>query len=429
MSGAYRLYGAETSAFSAKLRSYLRYKQIEHEWRPRTVDTEAELKALARFPTLPVLVHPAGVAVHNANQVIDALEKDLKEPTATPDDPAIHFLALVLADYADSWLAKVVFHYRWTRKRDQRIAAQRVVEQYFPAGAPANRKALEDASIVHMLGELKRIGVEGEIGGALEKSFKRFLKLLTAHLKKHLYLFGGRPSIADFAISAQLNQLLLDPTPAKLVEKEEDGAFILEWCRFFDDPKAGGPFESFTDLAPTLKPLFAEELSTAYLPWAAENIEAWYAHQEKFEATLGRDRVELTPLRSAASSFKDVRKKFLEAQLLPELKAFTDEVGATVYLLRPGRAPANGAAPSARPAEEAAVTPTEAPAAGVDPRPQQADADDAAFDMEASPAPEEPEAANDERVGGVDLLAVPDPAPESGPADGGAEAEPRSGAE
>lgn len=361
MTGAYRLYGAETSAYSTKLRSYLRYKRLEHEWRARTVETEEELAKVSRFPTIPVLVSPSGVAVHNTNPVMEALEADLKEPSATPSDPATAFLSLVLADFADNWLAKVVYHYRWTRKRDQRVAAQRVVEQFYPGDPPQDRKALEDASIVHMLGELKRIGIEGDLGPVLEKSFKRFLKLLIPHLKKHLYLFGGHPSIADFAIAAQLNQLLMDPTPAKLIEKEEEGAFVIEWCRFFEDPKPGGPFEPLGDLVDTLTPLFKDELCVAYLPWAAENIEGWYAHVDQFEVSIGRDAVSLTPMRSAATSFKDVRKRFLTAQTLPELKAFTDAVGATVYLQRPPKV--SGGAGSPAPARsETAPDPAPKPA-------------------------------------------------------------------
>lgn len=333
MSGAYRLFGAETSAYSTKMRSYLRYKGVDHEWRARTRETEEELQSLAKFATLPVLVTASGFAVHDTTPMIEALEADRPEPSATPADPALAFLASVLEEYADSWLAKTVFHYRWTRKKDQRLAAQRAVEDYFGAEAPADRKALEDAAIVSMLGQMKLMGLEGDLGAVLEKSFKRFVKSLDDHLRRHLFLFGGRPTIADFAIAGQLIQLMKDPTPSKIIEK--DGEFVVKWCEFMADPKAGGPFAALEDLRETLVPIFSSELSAAFLPWAAENLESSLAGHETFEVAFGRETLTLAPLRSSARSFRELRRKFVTAQALESLKSFTDEVGATVYLLRP----------------------------------------------------------------------------------------------
>jgi glutathione S-transferase len=333
MSGSYRLFGSETSAYSTKMRSYLRYKGVEHEWRPRTQESEAELKSLAKFSTLPVLVTASGFAVHDTTPMIEALEADSPEPSATPADPALAFLACVLEEYADAWLAKAAYHYRWTRKKDQRLAAQRAIEDYYVTTPPDDRKAAEDGAIVRMLDQLRVMGLEGELGAVTERSFKRFVKLLDDHLRKHLYLFGGRPSIADFAIAGQLIQMLKDPTPAKIVEK--DGEFVMKWCEFLADPKPGGPFESFDDLKETLAPIFESELAACFLPWAAENLESSLAGHETFTVTFGKDELTLAPLKSAARSFRELRRKFVTGQTVEALKAFTDATGATIYLLRP----------------------------------------------------------------------------------------------
>ena len=137
---SYRLFGAETSAYSTKMRSYLKYKAFAFDWVPRTAETEDELKRLSRFGTLPVLVTSSGFAVHDTTPMMEALEADSPEPSATPADPATAFLACVLEEYADVWLAKAAFHYRWTRKKDQRLAAQRSIEEYYPSGAPGCRR-------------------------------------------------------------------------------------------------------------------------------------------------------------------------------------------------------------------------------------------------------------------------------------------------
>jgi glutathione S-transferase len=349
---AYRLFGAETSAYSTKMRSYLRYKSIEHDWRPRTEETEEEFSKLARFPTLPVLVTASGFAVHDTTPMMEALEADQPEPSATPADPVIGFLACVLEEYADSWLAKAVFHYRWTRKKDQRLAAQRAIEEYYVKQVPNDRKAVEDAAIVRMLGELKSMGLEGELGPQVEKSFKRFVKLLDDHLRRHLFLFGGRPSIADFAIAGQLIQLMKDPTPAKIIEK--DGEFVAKWCEFMAEPKASGPYEPLENLVDTLSPIFASELAAGFLPWAAENLESSLASKESFELTLGKDVIVLLPLRSSARSFRELRRKFVGGQQIEALKAFTDATATTAYLLRPSLPPRerDRPAPQSAPASE-----------------------------------------------------------------------------
>ena len=212
---SYRLFGAETSAYSTKMRSYLKYKSVPFDWVPRTQETEDELKRVSRFATLPVLVTASGFAVHDTTPLIEALEADSPEPSATPADPTLGFLACVLEEYADAWLAKTVFHYRWTRKKDQRLAAQRTIDDYYTVTPPADRKAAEDLAIETMGAQLKTMQLDGELGDALEKSFKRFVKLLDEHLKKHLFIFGERPSIADFAIAGQLIQMMKDPTPGQ----------------------------------------------------------------------------------------------------------------------------------------------------------------------------------------------------------------------
>jgi glutathione S-transferase len=357
---SYRLFGAETSAYSTKMRSYLKYKGVAFDWTPRTEETEDEIKRISRFPTLPVLVTASGFAVHDTTPMMEALEADSPEPSATPADPALGFLACVLEEYADAWLAKTVFHYRWTRRKDQRLAAQRSIDDYYvtTTPAPADRKAAEDRAIETMGAQLKTMQLDGELGDVLEKSLKRFIRLLDEHLKKHLFIFGERPSIADFAIAGQLIQMMKDPTPAKVIEKE--GPFVVKWCEFMAAPTASGPFAALEDLKETLAPIFQDDLGVFFLPWAAENLESSLAGAETFTVTLGKDAIALTPLRSAARSFRELRRKFVGAQAIETLKAFTDSADVTTYLQRPQRvdiAPAPVVSAPAEDAEGAAAAP------------------------------------------------------------------------
>ncbi len=333
MSGNYRLFGAESSAYSTKMRAFMRYKGVDFDWIPRTTESEEDLRAVSRFSTLPVLVTASGFAVHDTTPMIEALEADKPEPSALPDEPSLSFLANVLEEYADTWLAKAAFQFRWTRKKDQKEAAKRAIDEYFGDSTPDDRKAMEAAAVERMVEQLPSVGLEGDLGPAIEKSFKKFVKLLNDHLRHHLFIFGGRPSIADFAIGGQMIQMLRDPTAGKIIEK--DGEFVVKWCEFLADAKPGGPFESLEDLQETLIPIFKADLAKYFLPWAAENLESALGGKETFEVQLGKDTFTLRPMRSAARSFRDLRKRFVTAQEIEALKAFTDAGDATEYLQRP----------------------------------------------------------------------------------------------
>ncbi|HCN94354.1 MAG TPA: glutathione S-transferase family protein, partial [Hyphomonas sp.] len=105
----YRLFGADTSPYSQKVRSFLRYKNIDFDWVSRSRENEEEFQALARVASVPLLVSPSRSANQDSTAIISALEEDHPEPTAVPDDVATSTLALILEDYADEWLNKIMF--------------------------------------------------------------------------------------------------------------------------------------------------------------------------------------------------------------------------------------------------------------------------------------------------------------------------------
>ena len=49
MSDVYRIFGAELSPFSVKIRSYFRYKKIPHQWIQRDSDSMADYQKFAKI--------------------------------------------------------------------------------------------------------------------------------------------------------------------------------------------------------------------------------------------------------------------------------------------------------------------------------------------------------------------------------------------
>ena len=67
------------------------------------------------------------------------------------------------------------------------------------------------------IGRLYVVGSNEVTTPVIEASYKRFLKLLDDQIGNGPFLFGNRPSSADFGLYGQLTQLAtFDPTPSKL---------------------------------------------------------------------------------------------------------------------------------------------------------------------------------------------------------------------
>ena len=325
----YRLYGAETSPYSKKVRAVLRYKGVDFDWVSRSVATEADFRALAQAPAVPLLITPEKVASQDSTAMLASLETDHPDPSTVPDDPACAALAMVLEDYGDEWLNKAMFNARWGQSPDSEAAAQRLLEQLFAGNPPASRAEETDKIADRMSGRLPLVGAGGTNAEILQKSFQRFAELLNAHLKETLFIFGGRPSAADFSLAAQLGQMLSDPTPGEWLR--DRAPFVVEWCEFMSDPKASGDFKPLSELEPTLLPLFKGEVAKTYLVWAAANSENASKRRKKLKVKIEGDSFEQDTQKYAAKAFKAMKKSVAKLKAGDPLEAFFKAAGITQF--------------------------------------------------------------------------------------------------
>ena len=145
--------------------------------------------------------------------MLATLEKAHKEPSAKPDDSGAAAVALLLEDYADEWLNKAMFYMRWMQKPDQSAAARRVLEQMLGGKRPAKPREARAMIAERMTERVSMVGATEENGELLVASFRRFAELFNAHLEKHLYIFGGRPSAAD--LPSRHNSSRSSPIPPR----------------------------------------------------------------------------------------------------------------------------------------------------------------------------------------------------------------------
>ena len=130
--------GVPGSPYSRKLRAVLRYRRIPHAW---VLPGSPESRGLPepRVALLPRLILPgddgALEARVDSTPLIRVLEGSHRGRSVVPPDPAMAFLDALLEDYADEWLTKPMFHYRWAFAPDAARAAA-ILPRWFRTNMP-----------------------------------------------------------------------------------------------------------------------------------------------------------------------------------------------------------------------------------------------------------------------------------------------------
>lgn len=321
MSDVYRLYGAELSPYSVKARSYLRYKGLPHRWIVRGAATQGEFQAYAKLPLIPLLVTPENEAMQDSTPLIEELERRHPEPALQPGDAPRAFLSALIEEYADEWGNKAMFHYRWSYPEDQESAAKRISDMIFEGAEKP--EGIEEQVRTRMISRLYHVGSSPETAPLIEGSFTRLLGLLNTLLGKRPYLFGGRPSLADFGLAGQLAQLNSDPTPGALLRAQAPN--VAKWLERMDAPKADGGFASFDELKGDVEELLRAEIAGAYLLWMDANARAVSADASGVSVDIAGTTFVQKPQRYAAKALGELKRKraLVEDEALAALLAAT----------------------------------------------------------------------------------------------------------
>ena len=285
MSEQLRVFGAELSPYSIKVRSYFRYKRIPHQWINRDVNAMEEFGKYAKLPLIPLVVTPEGTGLQDSTPIIEHFEALHPEPAIHPADPALAFLSALIEEYGDEWGNKPMFHYRWFYEPDQQSAAERIAAAMNPAADATALAQMSDAIRTRMVPRLSFVGSSEQTKDTIEGSLRRQLEILERHLATRPYLFGGRPVFGDFGLYPQLYQCLTDPTAGAMMRAE--APTVVAWTERMLDPTSKGDLEPWTALRDTLTPLLRDEIGGIFLPWSTANANALAATEKEFRMQLG----------------------------------------------------------------------------------------------------------------------------------------------
>ncbi|MEX0583427.1 MAG: glutathione S-transferase family protein [Sneathiella sp.] len=306
----YVIFGSEYSPFSVKVRSYFRYKKINHEWRPRNRDNQAEFQKLAKLPLIPLVLSPDGAVQQDSTPIIETFEGKYPDPSLQPPSETLSYLSCLIEDYADEWVNKPMFHYRWWRTEDQEAVSVALARANMPNG---DREAIEELAATvrkRMVPRLRFVGSNETTKPVIEASLDNLLLLMNRHLKGRNYLFGGRPALADFGLFGQLYGCLQQPTTEKIIRQYHPE--ITHWIEQMLDPEIHGDWEEWSSLAPTLEPLLKTEIGGLYLPWSLANETAVYGRKDDFSVSLAGQEFSQQTVKYAVKSLLVLRNR-LEA--------------------------------------------------------------------------------------------------------------------
>ena len=276
--------GAHSSPYSRKMRAVLRYRHIPHDWVVRGMRHDD-------MPDGPVPVIPVigwrtsdggyrDVMVDSSPQIAK-LESEYGGRSVVPTDPATAFLDFVLEDFADEWVAKAMYHYRWANAEDTEKSG-RLLPLDASLQLPDDQAArAHDFFIDRQVGRRALVGSTDENAPVIEQSYERTLDALQAHLADHTFLFGARPGRADFGLFGQLTPMLWwDPTPTAVAVERAPRAIMwiqwlddLSWWRLDEENDEGGDdggWFAMEDVPATTRALF-EEAGRTYAPFMVAN--------------------------------------------------------------------------------------------------------------------------------------------------------------
>jgi hypothetical protein len=158
-----------------------------------------------------------------------------------------------------------------------------------------------------MVGRLHHVGSSPETTPVIEGSFNRAVTLVEKLLGKKSYLFGGRPSLADFGLAAQFGQLLSDPTPGAILRAEAPK--LVAWIERMQNPSVEGDFVSLAKVRGELVGLLREEVAGAYLVWSAANAQAVGDEGRMVTVEIAGHSFMQKPQRYAAKALGELRSK------------------------------------------------------------------------------------------------------------------------
>lgn len=289
MTDRLELMGAPGSPYTRKMLALLRYRHV-----PYNIIWGGAMGAPEGYPKPKVALLPTFYfrdsdgdleAVVDSTPIIRRLEQEYNGRSVIPKNEALRFLDLLIEDYADEWLTKPMFHFRWAFQADADHAAPLLIHWANPNLPDEQVAAMAAQFSKRQIDRLYVVGSNEITAKTIENSYVRLLVLLDQLIQQQGFILGSRPSSCDFALYGQLTQLAqVEPTSMVLTRKLAPR--VRAWVDRMDDLSGhkGGDWLS-DDQYGSLQKLLSE-IGRTYAPFLIANAEAVQSGAENVEAMI-----------------------------------------------------------------------------------------------------------------------------------------------
>lgn len=231
------LAGQYGSPYSLKMRAVLRYRHIPFRWVLR--NSKWDDIPTPPVPIIPVIVYPEadgsyGEAIVDSSPQITRLEAEFKDRSVTPTDPALAFIDALIEDYADEWITKAMYHYRWAYTDDINKAGRLLPLSSDLQMTSDQAQQSYDFITQRQITRRELVGSTELNQPIIEGSYERLLAIMLNLFATNDFFLGDRPGRGDFGLYGQLSQLVKwDPTSTKVAEQR--AAKVINWVDRMDD--------------------------------------------------------------------------------------------------------------------------------------------------------------------------------------------------
>jgi len=313
MTDRLELMGAPGSPYTRKMLALLRYRHIPHNiiWGGAMGAPDGYPKPkVALLPTFYFRDSDGDLeAAVDSTPIIRRLEHDYSSRSVIPKNEALRFLDLLIEDYADEWLTKAMFHFRWAFQVDADHAGPLLIHWADPS-LPDNQVGILAAQFSkRQIDRLYVVGSNEITAKTIEYSYVRLLDVLDRLIQQQGFVLGGRPSSCDFALHGQLTQLTqVEPTAIAMTRKLAPR--VRAWVDRMDDLSGhkGGDWLAEAQYG-SLKGLLSE-IGRTYAPFQIANAKAVESGAENFETEIDGRKWQQPPFSYQAKCFAALREAY-----------------------------------------------------------------------------------------------------------------------
>ena len=340
---AIALTGAPGSPYTRKMLALMRFRQIPYRL---LISGSAESDAMpkAKVSLLPTFyfADDSGEleAMVDSTPIIRSLESRYIGRSVIPADPALAFLDYLIEDYADEWLTKAMFHYRWRYDADIKRAGEILPRWRNLTASDATIEPMSAFVRERQISRLYVVGSNDTTAIVIEDSYKRFLGLFAGHIQNGPFVFGARPAASDFALFGQLTALTqFDPTP--MAEAYQQAPSVCAWVGVVEDlsglPARADDWCDREALPSTLKDLLTE-IGRVYVPVLLANARAIDSGADQVSTEIDGRPWTQQPFPYQAKCLQWIRQEF--ARLDPDdrtcVAGILEGTGCEILIRKPG---------------------------------------------------------------------------------------------